>query len=184
MKHSGTVKIETERLVLRKFSRNDCEDMFKNWASDLQIQLEYGEPVYDSFEKTSELLDKYIAGYQSDDYYRWAVIDKLTGENIGQIAFCRVYSDCMTAEIEYCIGKRFWGKGFAGEALSAVIDHAFKNTGFLRLEAYHRAENEKSGRVLQKSSMHLTDTVQRFVLAGETPGNEICYCINRDEFID
>ena len=72
------------------------------------------------------------------DFYRWAIIEKKSMENIGQIAFCRVYSECNTAEIEYCIGENFWGNGYANEALAAVIDFTFKNTGFHKLEAYHR----------------------------------------------
>lgn len=38
---------------------------------------------------------------------------------------------------------------------------AFEGTDFQKLEAYHRAENTKSGRVLEKSPMHATDTVER-----------------------
>lgn len=102
-------------------------------------------------------------------------------QNIGQIAFCKVWSDCKTAEIEYCIGADFWGHGYAGEALNAVIAWTFAHTDFMKLEAYHRAENAKSGRVLQKSVMHRTNTVERFRRAGESPENEICYCIKRQE---
>ena len=98
---------------------------------------------------------------------------------IGQIAFCRVYPDCNTAEIEYCIGKKFWGKGYAGEALQAVIDFTFSNTDFTKLEAYHRIENTKSGRVLEKSAMEITDNVERFRRENQLPHGEVCYCIRR-----
>lgn len=61
-----------------------------------------------------------------------------------------------------------------------MIDHTFANTDFARLEAYHRAENTKSGRVLEKSAMHVTDTVEQFRRAGETPEGEVCYRIEID----
>jgi len=34
MKHKGTVALETERLILRKFNAYDAEAVFRNWASD------------------------------------------------------------------------------------------------------------------------------------------------------
>lgn len=175
MLHTGTIPFETPRLLCRRFSPGDWKDMYGNWAADPQVQLEYGEPVYPTAADVKKLLDSYIAGYSRPDFYRWAIIEKESGANIGQTAFCRVYSDCSAAEIEYCIGRGFWGKGYAGEALLGLIGFAFRNTGFTRLEAYHRAENVRSGRVLEKSPMRITDTVERFARENIPPVGEVCY---------
>ena len=172
---------ETNRLLCRPFDVTDADDMLRYWVSDPDVQFEYGEPVYTDIQKVRGLLHDYISGCKS--HYRWAVIEKSSGINIGQIAFCKVWEDCRTAEIEYCISKEFRGNGYAGEALSALIRYAFENTVFEKLEAYHRAENVKSGRVLEKSNMHKTDTVQRFVREGIAPSGEICYCIEKHEYI-
>lgn len=179
MQHTGTIPFETPRLLCRPFETDDLDDMFSLWASDPDVQLEYGEPVYSDIAQVRELLDRYISGYNSPTQYRWAIIEKKSGRNIGQIAFCKVFPDCSTAEIEYCIGKNFWGNGYAGEALEGLISFAFKSTPFLRLEAFHRKENTKSGRVLEKSKMHLTDTVERFRRAAAAPEGEVCYCIEK-----
>ncbi|NLT10332.1 MAG: GNAT family N-acetyltransferase [Ruminococcus sp.] len=179
MLHSGTFEIDTDTLLLRRFRMSDRDDMLRNWIADPAVQHEYGEPIYATPEEADALLRKWTSAYERPDFYRWAVIEKKSGMNIGQIAFCRVYDDCRTAEIEYCIGSSFWGNGYAGTALSAVIKEVFRRTDFQRLEAYHRAENLKSGRVLEKSDMHITDTVERFRRAGEEPEGEICYCIER-----
>ena len=182
MKHIGTVSFETTRLICRRFCYEDCEDMFRNWAANPNIQYEYGEPFYEDISQVKGLLTKYIEGYKNTDYYRWAIIEKKSSHNIGQIAFCRVYSDCYTAEIEYCIGEQFWGNGYAGEALTGLIEFIFGHTEFLKLEAYHRSENAKSGRVLEKSQMYITDTVERFVREHKLPVGEVCYCIERDKY--
>lgn len=182
MKHSGTKTFETKRLICRKFSINDYEDMYTNWASDPKIQLEYGEPVYSTISEVMTLLNTYIESYSKPDYYRWAIIEKESRKNIGQIAFCKVYTDCYTAEIEYCIGQNFWGHGYAGEALSALIDYTFRNTEFKKLEAYHRVENINSGRVLEKSSMHRTKNVERFARKNTQPVGEVCYCIEAEDY--
>ena len=179
MYHCGTQVIETKRLVLRPFVRSDAADLLELWIADPAVQREYGEPTYETMDAVETLLHKWIAGYESPAFYRWAMIEQESSRCIGQIAFCRVYEDCRAAEIEYCVGQSRWGRGYAGEALEAVIGHIFANTDFAWLEAYHREENQKSGRVLQKSSMTVTDNVERFRRAGEEPVGEVCYRIQR-----
>ena len=179
MKHCGTRKIETKRLILRQFALSDAADLLELWIADPRVQAEYGEPTYETVEAVEDLLKRWIAGYESPAFYRWAIEETDSGRCIGQIAFCRVYEDCRAAEIEYCISADYWGRGYAGEALQAVIEHTFANTDFAWLEAYHRAKNAKSGRVLEKSAMQRTETVERFRRAGETPEGEVCYRINR-----
>lgn len=183
MKHIGTKSFETTQLICRPFVQEDCADMLKNWIANPNVQFEYGEPIYTTEEQVKTLLTEYIRNYSKLDFYRWAIIEKASNKNIGQIAFCRVYSDCQTAEIEYCIGESFWGNGYAIEALSALIDYTFHNTDFVKLEAYHRAENSKSGRVLEKSAMHITDNVERFARENSLPHGEVCYCIEKDTFL-
>lgn len=184
MQHTGTISFETSRLICRRFNSEDYEDMFTNWAANPNIQYEYGEPVYTDILQVKGLLAKYIESYKNLDYYRWAIIEKKSNKNIGQIAFCKVYYDCNTAEIEYCIGEQFWGNGYAGEALEGLIDFTFRRTEFVKFEVYHRSENLKSRRVLEKSKMHITDTVERFIRERKLPVGEVCYCIERDKYFD
>ena len=116
MTHVGTIPFETARLYCRPFQPGDAPDMLKNWAANPNIQPEYGEPVYADAAQVSALLANYLAAYANPDVYRWAIVEKQSGENIGQIAFCKVWSDCAAAEIEYCIGEPFWGRGYAGDS--------------------------------------------------------------------
>lgn len=93
MHHIDTKTFQTDRLLCRQFKAEDCEDMLKNWIANPNIQFEYGEPVFTTVSEVKDLLAKYIEGYKNPDFYRWAIIEKKSGENIGQIAFCKVYSD-------------------------------------------------------------------------------------------
>ena len=103
--HIGTQTIETERLILRRFEYSDIDSMLRNWIADEQTQWDYGEPYYSSSEAVKELFDtKYIVSYSKDDYYRWAVIEKKSGECIGQIAYFSVDTNNQHGEIEYVIG--------------------------------------------------------------------------------
>ena len=71
--HIGTLQIETDRLILRKFEYTDDENMLKYWISDPGIQSLYSEPVYTTKQEVKELLDKYISGYEKNNYYRCTI---------------------------------------------------------------------------------------------------------------
>ena len=166
-------QIDTNRLLLRRFVPSDIPAMLKNWVADPDVQKEYGEPVYTTEQTVAELLHTW------ESQYRWAIILKEASENIGHVSFCRLYQDIATAEIEYCIGKAFWGRGITAEAVRAFIDHTFANTSITKIEAFHRRENPNSGRVLQKSGMSVADTVMRFSHLDKAPDNDICYAITK-----
>ena len=78
--HTGTQTIETERLILRRFAYSDDDAMLKYWVADEKIQSLYSEPTYETKEAVKGLLDKYIGSYERNDYYRWAVVEKMAGE--------------------------------------------------------------------------------------------------------
>lgn len=163
--------IETERLILRKFTICDIDDMLKNWISDNDVQSRYGEPVFSERREVEKLLDKWSL------QYRWAIILKESNENIGHVSFCRLYEEVNTAEIEYCIGKPFWNRGLVTEAIKAFIEYTFNNTSITKLEAFHRIENPASGEVLKKVGMRAVDNVLRFSESLKAPDGDICYAI-------
>lgn len=181
-KNTGTVDLNTDRLLLRRFNYSDIGSMLNNWVADPVIQHSYGEPTYESVDSVRELLNLWIPQYRSDMFYRWALIHKGIGENIGQIAFCCVYTEMAAAEIEYCIGKPHWGNGYAAEALSEILKYSFEKSQFDKLEAFHRIENPNSGRVLEKARMKKVSNVTRFEINNELPGRRVCYALTRAEY--
>ncbi len=152
--HIGTKTIETERLILRRFEYSDIDSMIRNWIADEKTQWDYGEPFYSTPEEVRALLDtKYIGSYNREDYYRWAVIEKSSGECIGQIAYFTVDSKNQHGEIEYVIGPAFQGRGYATEMTKAVIAFGFEKINFHRIEIDCRTENEASRKVIEKCGL-------------------------------
>lgn len=179
--HSNDINIKTERLLLRQFQMDDVEDMLANWIADPRVQGEYGEPTYEASLNVIKLLDMWIQNYDEVPSYRWAIVLNETNVCIGQIGFCCIYLDDRIAEVEYCIGREFWNKGYASEALNAVIKHTFDNTDFVKLEAFYRNKNVKSGGVLRKANMKIVSNVRRFELKNELPKGKICYAIYKED---
>jgi len=153
MKNRGTQKITTERFILRRFTVNDAEDMFHNWANDPEVTKYLRWPEHQNIEITKKILDEWVANYDDSTYYSWAITLKENDMVIGSIGIMNVREVDECGEIGYCISKSWWGKGIMTEVLKAVISYGFHETGFNRLEADHSINNPVSGRVMQKAGM-------------------------------
>lgn len=181
--HVGTGKIETERLILRKFKYTDDENMLKYWISDPEIQSLYSEPVYSTKQEVKELLDKYISSYERNDYYRWAIILKETDECIGQIAYFLVDNKNHFAEIEYCIGSLFQRKGFATEATKAVIQYGFYKMNLHKVQICHKSINIPSRKVIEKCGFVYEGTLRDFFYHEGKYVDRLYYSILKDEYM-
>ena len=79
MIHCGTQSIETERLVLRRFSIDDAEAMYRNWASDPEVTKYLTWPTHTGVEVSRAVLKDWISAYSQNDYYQWAIVLKEHG---------------------------------------------------------------------------------------------------------
>ena len=180
----GTMKIETERLILRRFRYTDDDVMLKYWISDPKIQslYLYSEPVYRTKQEVKELLDKYIHSYEKNDFYRWAIILKKADECIGQIAYFLVDNNNHFAEIEYCIGSLFQRKGFATEATKAVIQYGFDKINLHKVQICHKSINLPSRKVIEKCGLTYEGTLRDFFYQDGKYIDRLYYSMLRDEF--
>lgn len=150
----GTVRLETERLILRRFTEEDAEAAFRGWTGDDACAARCSWRVHPTPGYTRDILAHWIDEYE-DDAYNWAVELKETHELIGTISTVSITRKHRNCEIGYCYGSRYWGKGYATEALRRAIDFLLSECGFHLVEARHISSNSASGRVMQKAGMHL-----------------------------
>ena len=170
MNKTGTQTIETHRLILRPFRMEDAEDMFNNWASDPEVTRFLTWPPHGSVDITRMLLGDWIPRYEGGDYFNWAMEWKETGSVIGNVSVVQLNEATEAADIGYCMGRAFWGRGIMPEALRAVMDYLFDTVGLNRITACHDVRNPKSGRVMAKAGMR-----QEAVMRGEGKNNQgIC----------
>ncbi len=112
MNHSGTIRLETKRLVLRPFVIEDAPAMYRNWANDPQVTRFLTWTPHENVEETKRILSEWIAQYQNLDYYCWGIAFREDEANvIGNISVVRQDPSVDSVIIGYCLGRRFWGAG-------------------------------------------------------------------------
>lgn len=73
MKNLGTKRLETDRLVLRRFVIEDAMDMYQNWASDPEVTRFLTWPAHEDVETSKNILQDWIKRYDNNDFYNWAI---------------------------------------------------------------------------------------------------------------
>ncbi len=182
MEHKGTILLETERLILRRFVIEDTEAMYRNWASKDEVTKFLTWPTHADIEDTRELLRGWIADYQKADFYNWAIELREVGEVIGNISVVCVKEKIGCAELGYCIGSDWWGFGIMPEAGKTVIRYLFEEVGFNRIAAAHDRNNPKSGRVMQKIGMTYEGMLRKAGFCNQGVIDEVWYSILKDEY--
>lgn len=155
MENKGTKRLETRRLILRQIEIRDAEDMFNNWASDSEVTKFLTWPPHASLEVTKKTVENWVDSYSDPAFYNWAIELKGKGIVVGSISTVRMNESVESADIGYCMGKAWWGRGIMAEALSAVVDYLFAEVGLNRVAACHDKNNSNSGRVMDKAGMQV-----------------------------
>ena len=153
MEHLGTKTLETERNILRKFTINDAENMFKNWANDNNVTKYLVWPSHQDLNVSKNVLEQWIQKYEKIDFYQWAIELKDINEPIGSISVVKQSDDIKMVHIGYCIGRKWWNKGIVSEALKELIKYFFENVRVNRIEARFDPNNPNSGKVMAKCGM-------------------------------
>lgn len=153
MNNYGTKKLETNRLILRKFIQEDAEQVYLNWTSDKNVTQYFGFEPDKSIDETKEKIASWIKAYEKDNTYIWAIKDKKSNQLIGSITAEMPYKILETCEIGYSIGSKWWNSGYMTEALTEVIRYLLTEEGMYLIEAKHNIKNIASGKVLLKAGM-------------------------------
>jgi RimJ/RimL family protein N-acetyltransferase len=157
-------RLETDRLVIRAFEESDAA----GWLTLVN------DPEVDRFLPPSEPLtvDDFAAMLQARHamerdigYCMWAVDDRKTNSLIGQCGI-RPVNEGQGPEIDlaYHFVPASWNNGYASEAATAVLGHAFGTIGIDRVMAVVVPENVGSWRVMEKAGMHYVGLVDYYGL--------------------
>ena len=144
----NTPRIETERLILRKFTKNDLQSFIQIMIDeDVNTFLPWF-PVK-TLEEAEDFLNRnYFSYYDKPSAYRYAICLRKDDNLIGYACL----SDDDSHDFGYGLKKEFWNQGITTEASKAII-HKIKDAGFSFITATHDIKNIGSGKVMKKLGM-------------------------------
>ena len=146
---SSIAVLETKRLVLRAPRLEDAKAIAAI-ANDRRIAENTARIPHPYRQADAEA---WIAGTNIEPGQETYLIT-LNGTVIGGCGFD--LSDGPAPEIGYWLGVKYWGKGYATEAVRALIDHAFTDLDVPALQSNVRVTNPTSRRVLEKCGFQWT----------------------------
>ena len=161
MNFLGTVKLESDRLVLRRFTKDDSKEIFEGFRNQPEF-LFYTNKEKISLEMQEKSLEKIDEKYENLEYFNWLITLKETGSIIGAINL-RVNSKNDSVMFNYAIDNRFTGKGFMTEALMLVKDFCFSKLEVVRFEGGCASQNIASKRVMEKCGLQFEGTLKSYI---------------------
>lgn len=164
MNHVGTLTLHTERLILRPLTLQDAEAMFSGWTTDPDVIRYLSWKPHVSIDETKRILSYWMSNYPDTKFYLWG-IQLREGRLIGTISFHSISEAFERAEVGYALAKNVWGKGYATEALKALLTLAFETIRFHRIEAHHAVLNPASGKVMEKCGMQREGLLREYYRA-------------------
>ncbi len=172
------IQLKTRRLILRQPLMSDAVEIFERYASDVEVTKFLGWPCHRSVSDTEAFLR-----FSAEEWDRWPagpylIVSRTDGQLLGSTGFgFQTPYEAMTG---YVLAKGAWGKGFATEALTAIVDVATR-IGVSLLFALCHPEHRPSRRVLEKCGFVRDDVSKPTVeFPNLSPGvrqEALCYAL-------
>ncbi|MEQ2130644.1 GNAT family protein [Caldanaerobacter subterraneus KAk] len=155
--------LETSRLILKKISLEDAEDMFE-YASDPEVTKYVSWEYHKNIEDSLNLIKRILSISDKEEVAIWGLYLK---ENEKLIGTCELNIDRknMIGEIAFALGKKYWNKGIMTEAVREVIEFGFEKLNLNRIQARCMVENIASERVMQKVGMKFEGILREALFA-------------------
>lgn len=163
--------IETKRLTLRQFSADDAKDVFAI-LSDEQTTLDCGG--YHAFDEMDEEYGRLMQKFAGQT--RYSIVLKETGRVIGMISMMDAERAVPCLELGIEIAPDVRRRGFAQEALEAVVQVYFEKTDVVMFTGGHYGYNTASGELLKKCGFAYEGTEHKAMRHAERgPTDLVCY---------
>jgi ribosomal-protein-alanine N-acetyltransferase len=151
-------ELTTQRLLLQQIQPEDQRFIYEGLSHPDVIPF-YGVR-YDSFEATKTQMEWYAKACEEDTGGPWKIVDKVSGEKLGVIAYYFHKKEHRKAEVGFWLLPQYWGKGIVSEAMQQLIQYCKNEKNIHRLEAFVEEGNKASCRVLEKANFKYEGTMK------------------------
>ena len=170
---------ETQRLRLRTLSDADCTDWYVQSLNDPEVSC-FMETIHTRH--THETVLDYVRTINArDNEFLFGMFLKDDGRHIGNIKVGPIHHYHRFGDVSLWIGKKFWGMGFATEAIKAISHYAFVELGAEKLSAGMYERNIGSYMAFIKAGYHHEGRMLAQQLLGGERENALLVGLSRDE---
>src|SRR6185503_581245 len=170
--------VTTPRLVLRRPRPSDADAIFERYAGDPDVTRLVGWLRHQSVDDTRAFLQFSDAEWERAPAGAYLIESRETGALLGSTGF--VFEAPYRAATGYVLAKDVWGRGYATEALRAMVETA-RPLGVRRLYALCHHTHRASARVLEKCGFSLEGCLRAYAefpnLQADEPQDVACYAI-------
>ncbi|MBV9572385.1 MAG: GNAT family N-acetyltransferase [Alphaproteobacteria bacterium] len=145
----ATPQLSTRRLVLRPLNVDDASALFEA-RGDAEAMLYWDWAPQHSVDHVAKVIADHGKAIAAGEVLWWAVALTADGLAIGECDLSEIDEHNRRAEVGFLFRRASWGKGYAREAMNAVVEHAFETMRLERLSARVHAGNERGRRLLEK----------------------------------
>lgn len=141
--------LETERLILRRVRNSDRQEMFEIRSNRETMQY-IPRPLANTVEDAEKVIDMINGFVERNERINWAITEKGVDKMMGVIGYVRMNEDAHRSEVGYVMHHAYLRKGFAAEALEAVIKYGFEVMNLHSIEAIIRPDNNASINLVER----------------------------------
>ena len=158
-----TLPVETERLRLRSLEQDDAEGLFTIYgdAETMRHVGRTGRPVVD-VAAAQRAVESLRGNEAANGFSLWALDEREGDRLVGVAGLAMVEGVGPEVEAAYILRSDRWGRGYATEALRAVLEIGHEQLGLARIVALAYPENDPSRRVMEKAGMQPDGTVEAY----------------------
>ena len=183
MSEAAFTQIESERLRIRGFNDSDLAP-FMAYRNDPKVAR------YQSWDSCDEQQARaFIREMESaqpgvpGEWFQFAIESKQTGELIGDCGLRVDEAEPYRAEIGFTLAREYQGRGFASEAVSALLDYAFDTLGLHRVVAIVDCRNAPSVALLERLDLRREGHFVENVWFKGGWADEYLYAVLKDEWL-
>ncbi|KGA98602.1 GCN5 family N-acetyltransferase [Alkalihalobacillus alcalophilus ATCC 27647 = CGMCC 1.3604] len=173
--------LETERLILRKITLDDIQDMY-DYCSKGEVSTYVTWETHKTLADTKEFVEFVLTQYEKNKIGLWGIVFKANGKLIGTIDFVSWQVKHRIAELGYVISPDYWGQGITTEAANELIKFGFHQMELIRIQARCFVENKGSERVMEKIGMSFEGTIRKGMLVKGKHADIKMYSILKEEY--
>ncbi|MDN4074015.1 GNAT family N-acetyltransferase [Fictibacillus terranigra] len=164
----GNLEATTERLVIRPYKTVDYSNWYHQYAHCYAALNKFDEGKIDLSDYTEvwfdEMVKKHLHFMNKDEAYILGVFKIEDGAHVGVIDVSTLMrNEFQWGRIGYTILNTYWQQGYGKEAVKAVLDMAFTQLGYHRIEAHINMDNTASIKLAESAGMEFECVRRAFI---------------------